>query len=102
MAHGNAVGNFYNVFEDSLETLEAFMVVEPLGNLLFTEVPLNVGFFPFGLTVQPSLHLLFSCKGVPGAVPEVPASVTTAAKVIGRLKINILIVFMVFTGALLV
>ena len=68
----------HDVFNDTLDALPFKVVVEPLMDFFFTEVPVEVRFFPLRDTGGPPIHVLLGCHSHP--VQEIDSSVMAGAK----------------------
>ena len=105
VADVDAVGHLHDVFDDTLDALPFKVVVEPLMDFFFTEVPVEVRFFPLRDTGGPPIHVLLGCHGHPSVVEEIDPSVMAGAKVGVELNIwvrEVVLVRVMFTGAIVV
>jgi hypothetical protein len=101
----DAVGHLHDVFDDSLDALPFKVVVEPLMDLFFTKVPVEVRFFPLRVTGGPPIYVLLDCHSYPSVVQEINPSVMAGAKVGVELNIwmrEVVLVRVMFTGAIVV
>ena len=71
----------HEVFAYTIDALPFKVVVEPLMDLFFTKVTVEVRFFPLKDTGGPPIHVLLGCHSHPSFVQEIDSSVMAGAKV---------------------
>ena len=81
MAVVDAVGHLHDVFDDTLDALPFKVVVEPLMDLFFTKVTVEVRFYLLKDKGGPPIDVLLGCHSHPSFVQEIDSSVMADAKV---------------------
>jgi hypothetical protein len=71
----------HDVFDDTLDALPFKVVVEPLMDLFFTKVTVEVRFFLLKDKGGPPIDVLLGCHSHPSFVQEIDSSVMADAKV---------------------
>ncbi len=94
----DAEGHLHDVFAYTLDALPFKVVVEPLMDLFFSKVTVEVRFFPLKDTGGPPIHVLLGCHSHPSFVQEIDSSVMADAKV--GVELNIWVREAVFLGVM--
>ncbi len=77
----DALGHLQDVFAYTPDALPFKVVVEPLMDLFFSKVTVEVRFFPLKDSGGPPIHVLLGCHSHPSFVQEIDSSVMAGAKV---------------------
>ena len=88
----------HDVFAYTLDALPFKVVVEPLMDLFFYKVTVEVRFFPLKDSGGPPIHVLLGCHSHPSFVQEIDSSVMAGAKV--GVKLNIWVREAVLVGVM--